>query len=307
MTREPSPIPRRSWLLGTLGSLVLGPGLARGDAALDTIKARAKAAGLETFEESESTGYRAIGDARRSFREAALEVCEAVAADYRKHFTDKKFDLETPKEKLIVVILKGPQSYAAFEGIALGEAGGGHFDRETNWLVVYDFRGPGAIPKAPVAEIDNTFSLVHEAIHQLTFNTGVLDRAADIPLLVIEGLATYAETWGPHHRGDIGSINFRRRKGLEEGRARGAKWIPLESLLASDQYFDAKDDPTQQVVYAESWMFVHKLLKDPARLPQFRAYLKALLAKPDPKRRLELARARLGDLARLEKQIRPAR
>ena len=67
------------------------------------------------------------------------------------------------------------------------------------------------------------------------------------------------------------------------------------------------DEPTQQIVYAESWMFVHKLLKDPARLPKFREYLKALRDKPDPAKRLALARAHLGVLARLEKEIRPAK
>ncbi len=39
----------------------------------------------------------------------------------------------------------------------------------------------------------NTFTLVHEAIHQLTYNTGLLDRQADVPVAISEGLATFGE------------------------------------------------------------------------------------------------------------------
>jgi hypothetical protein len=305
MSREHSPISRRSWLRGTLGVLALGTTRARGDATLDAIRAQARKAGMQPFDESESAGYRGIGDASPQFREDALGICEAVAADYRKHFTDKGFQLDTPDSKRTVVILAGPKSYAAFEGEVLGDAVGGHFDLKENRLVMFDFRGPGANPRAPVAEQDNTLALVHETIHQLTFNTGVLDLDADVPLCVSEGLATYGETWRPRHKGEIGSINVRRRRGLDEGRLQGVGWIPLASLLADDKALD--DVKTRQVAYAESWMFAHKMLRDPARLPRFRDYLKALRQKPDKARRVEVATAHLGDLTRLDKEIRTLR
>jgi len=316
MIREPFPISRRSWLLGTLGGLALGPGLARGDdAAIEAIKAQARAAGMEPFDESESASYRGIGDAPKRFREEALEVCESVAADYRKHFSDKGFDLEVPKDKLTVVILRGPKSFAAFERQVLGDSSGGHFDLKENRLVMFDFRGPGANPKAPVPELDNTLALVHETIHQLTYNTGVLELKADAPLCVIEGLATYGETWRPKHRGEIGAINVRRRAGLELGRREGVRWIPLETLFAEDKLFDGPregDDPkavqvaaaTVQVAYAESWMLVYKLMRDQALRSKFRAYLQALREKPDPARRMALAKDHLGDLTKLDREVR---
>jgi Protein of unknown function (DUF1570) len=305
MNREPSPISRRSWLLGTLGSLALGPNLARGDAAIEAIKAQARSAGMEPFDESESANYRGIGDASKRFREEALEICEAVAADYRKHFSDKGFDLDVPKDKLTVVILMGPKSYAAFERQVLGDSIGGHFDLKENRLVMFDFRGPGANPKAPVPELDNTLALVHETIHQLTYNTGVLELKADVPLCVIEGLATYGETWRPKHKGEIGAINVRRRAGLELGRREGVKWIPIETLLAEDKLLD--EEKTMQVAYAESWMFVYKMLRDQAWRPKFRGYLKALREKPDPARRMALAKAHFGDLTKLDREIRTGR
>ena len=297
-------ISRRSWLQCSLGALAVVPALASGADALKPIRARGKDAGLGPFEVFESEGFRGIGDAPAGFQKEALAVCEAVSADYRRHFQEKGFELNRPADRLTVVILAGPRSYAAFEKVPISEAIGGHFDLEANWLVIFDSRepGPGAKAGVAVAQANNTLKLVHETIHQLTFNTGLLDRKADVPLCVSEGLATYGETWRPGHKAEIGSVNFRRRRGLEDGAKEGVKWIPLARLLADDRPFN--DGKEQQVAYAECWMFASKMLKDRARLPKFREYLAALKGEPDPKRRVELATTHLGDLARLDRDIR---
>ena len=305
MIPESRPITRRSWLFGALAASALGPAPLQGDARLEAIKAQGRKAGMEGFDESESAHYRAIGDAPKQFREEALGICEAVATDYRKHFTNKGFELDWSKEKLTIVTLMGPKSYAMFEGAVLPEGGGGHFDLDENRLVIFDFRGPGSNPKAPIAEQNNTLALVHETVHQLTFNTGVLDLKADVPLCVTEGLATYAETWRPRHRGEIGSKNQRRLLGLNEAAKMGQKWIPLATLLADDKLID--DRETEQIAYAECWMFAYKMLREPARAAKFRAYLAALRERPDPKKRIEIATAHLGDLDKLDRDIQTVR
>lgn len=305
MNRESLAISRRSWLLGSFALAALGAGQDPKNPAIEAIRARGKMVGMEGFDESETKSYLGIGDARKSFREAALEICEAVAADYRKHFTDRGFELAEPTGKLVVVILMGPKSYAMFEGGFIDDAVGGHFDLEDNRLVMFDFRGPGANPRAAIPEQDNTLALVHETIHQLTFNTGLLDLKGDVPLLVSEGLATYGETWRPRHKSDIGAVNLRRRKGLDEGRKQGVKWIPLATLLAEDKLFN--EVRTQQVAYAECWLFTNKMMRDKTRLPMFRAYLEALRQKPDPKNRVVLATTHLGDLEKLDNEIRTGR
>jgi hypothetical protein len=257
---------------------------------------------MEGFDESETTNFVGIGDAPEEFRTKALEICETVAAEYRKHFTDKGFELSRPKEKLTVVILMGPKSYAMFEGGFIDEALG-HFDLNENRLVIFDFTGPGSNRTDAARELDNTLQLVHETIHQLTFNTGLLDLKTDIPLCVTEGLATYGETWRPRRNGQIGSRNVRRLLGLSA--SPGVKWIPLTTLLADDKRFE--DQKTVQIAYAESWMFVYKMLKEPARTTKFRAYLSALREKPDPAKRLEIATTHLGDLVKLDKDIQTVR
>ena len=298
-------ISRRSWLLGVLASSAFGAAPFQENPKLEAIRARGRKAGMEGFDESESTNYRGIGDAQKQFRENALAICETVAADYRKHFTDKGFELAWPKDKLTVVILRGPRSYAMFEGGFIPESGAGHFDLEENRLVMFDFRGPGSDPKAPIAEQNNTLALVHETIHQLTFNTGLLELKTDFPLCVAEGLATYGETWRPRHKGEIGSKNQRRMLGLNLAARQGQKWIPLTTLLADDKLFN--DPKTEGIAYAECWMFAYKMMKETARTAKFRAYLAALREKPDPARRLEIATTHLGDLDKLDKEIRTVR
>ena len=305
MIRESRSISRRTLLLGALASSAFGAAPFQGNPKLEAIQARGRQAGMEGFDESESKTYVGIGDAAKGFREEALAICESVAADYRKHFTGKGFELAWPKEKLAIVILRGPRSYAMFEAGFIPDAGAGHFDLEENRLVMFDFRGPGANPKAPIAEQNNTLALAHETVHQLTFNTGVLDLKADIPLCVTEGLATYGETWRPHHKGEIGSKNNRRLLGLNQAAQQGKKWIPLATLLADDKLIN--DEKTEQIAYAECWMFAYKMMKEPARTAKFRAYLAALREKPDPAKRLEIATTHLGDLDKLDKEIRTVR
>ena len=305
MNREPESWSRRRWLIASLAYGALGASPSRDDPRLASIRDRAKKAEMPVFDETQTTHYLGIGDALERFRRDALRICEEVAADYFKLFSAKGFEPKWPEGKLPVVILAGPKSYAKFEGGLPNEAVGGHFDLNENRLVMFDFREPGANPKAAIPEQDNTLVLVHETIHQLTFNTGLLDLRADTPLCISEGLATFGETWTPRTRSGLGANNSRRRKAYEEERKKGVRWIPVPRLFADDR--SLTDAETEQMGYAGSWLLVSKLLKDPVRLPKFRDYLAELRTHPDPSKRIEVATRHLGDLDKLDREIRPAR
>lgn len=298
---------RRGWLRGVLASGFIAPlaGVADARDVLEQIRAKGRAAQMQPFDSSESVHFVGIGDALSRYRDDCLKLCESFAADYFAHFRSRGFNLEWPEAKLPVVILGGPTSYVAFEKEFPDEAVGGHFDLEANWLVTFDFRPLANAPRDPGAgdpRLDNTLALVHETFHQLSYNTGMLDRKSDVPLCLIEGLATYAETWGPNNRGVIGAINVRRRRGLAQAQKAGERWVSVKQLLADDKPLE--DEKTQQAAYAVSSLLVHKLMKDPARLPQFRAYLKAVQAANDPARRVALAEVQFGDLDKLDRDIR---
>ena len=83
-------ISRRSWLAGSLAFAVLGAGPQQEKAALDEIRAKGRKAGMEGFDESETAHFLGIGDAPEWFRKQALTLCETIATEYRKHFSEKR-------------------------------------------------------------------------------------------------------------------------------------------------------------------------------------------------------------------------
>lgn len=298
---------RRDWLL----SLVLGEvgRLALGDEApkdlskeLSAIVARASAAKLKNVRSSETEHYIGVGDAPNTYREQALRICRALASAYLKHFRDKGFGVEFPERKLTVVTLKDRASYKAFLGEAPGESVGGHYDIDANQLVIFDFRPENAaIAEGVRPERLNTFTLVHEALHQLTYNTGLLDRGEDVPVAISEGLAMYGELWQPPpSRSQLGLVNRKRLEVFTLPNQFETSWIPLDALLTDDELF-AKET-TQQIAYAEAWVLVHYLMSRP-KLLKFRAYLGALRNGSNPKQRLQVAKTQLGDLRRLEGEL----
>ncbi len=288
---------RRSWLFGSIaGALGLAaraeePKPVAGDevARLQDLARKAK---LPPFRTIETEHYLGIGDAPDRQILAALDVCEALAKSYQKHFHDRGFAVALPRRKITVVVLAGPKSYAAFLGEDPGQEVGGHYDLDANRLVTFDFQTSARA---------NTFTLVHEATHQLTFNTGLLDREGDVPVCISEGLAMYAETWlkaSPK----LGQVNRRRLNELREGR----DWfpIPLAELLTRDGLFD--DPATQHVAYAESWVLVYYLLKNRDWALKLRDYLVAIRPRRDPANRLADAEAHFGTLSKLETKLRKA-
>ena len=299
---------RRQWLetaivSGLAGQVALGS--FRDDDVIEQIHIRAREARMQPFESSTTTHFHAIGDAPASYRDDALKLCEAFGADYFKHFRARGFTLEWPSSKLPIVILANPTSYAAFERDFADALVGGHFDLANNWLVTFDFRSLVDQPRNSGAgdpRLDNTLALVHEVFHQLSFNTGMLARGADIPLCLSEGLAEYAETWRPGHRDIIGSVNRRRRLAIEQELRAGGRWIKVEELIARDEHQDAPK--TAQLARGESWLLAYRLLKNPERLPQFHAYLKAVQQAKNPAGRVDLATTHFGDLDRLDLEIR---
>jgi hypothetical protein len=304
-------LPRRRWLAAVLAG---GAGLglrwpAAGAEAVDQevaqVEERARKAGLEAFRSSLSEHYLGIGDAPDAFRDAALKRCEALASTYLLYFQDKGFAVALPARKLTAVILKDQASYLAFAGQAPGANVGGHYDLDTNRLVIFDFR-PGAgqaqQPAVGNPERVNSFTLSHETTHQLTFNTGLLERTADVPLAVSEGLAMYAELWRPDVKSSLGMINRPRLEVLLNPANPPVQWIPLEKLLTDDALL--QQAATEQLACAEAWVFVHYALRTTAALPKFRTYLDTIRPRRDAANRRADAIAALGDLDRLDLALR---
>jgi hypothetical protein len=312
---------RRQWICASAAMLALGGGLegfaqearsvdgAAGaqstndkdeEREIAEVRVKGGRAGLDRFSAVRSDHFLAIGDASERFSREALDICEKLSAAYLSEFTAKGFSVKLPDHRLTVVILKDHDSYSSYAGEAVASNVGGHYDVETNRLVVFDFR-PKAQDLEAAATRVNLLSLVHEATHLLCFNTGLLSRQSDFPDCISEGIATYTELWRRSDKLKLGGSHPYRKLALKNAGETDLRWIKIARLFTNDDLFSDQD--TEQLAYAESWLLVHYYMHTPAQLPKFREYLNRLKTATDQSKRRQLAEECLGPLDKLDKPI----
>jgi hypothetical protein len=283
----------------------------------ESVREAARQAGLKGVGATRSAHYLAVGDASDRFRALSLRDCEALARDFLKYYKAQGFEVEPPGRRMTVVALADDRSFAAYMSnprlrltakmIDPDPAVHGLYSRGANALVVFDHRALGPQLGAR-AGCENRRVISHEGTHQLGFNTGLLDRRGDAPRAVVEGLAMYGEVrpaTGPGGASSPpGQLNRMRLSDLARAQRRGLAWITVEQLLADDRPMARAATHLGLLAYGESWLLVDLLMRDGARLPGFRAYLKAVRARRDASSRLDDARTHLGDLAVLNRDLR---
>jgi Protein of unknown function (DUF1570) len=319
---------RRVAIASALGAMV-APRFAFGrngdDAEIARVRAVAKKAGLGAFDECKNDEYLALGDAPKKFQQRALEILVNLSNDYLKHFTAKGFAVKKPNGRMTVVMLANRESFVAYLGEDVPGLVGGTYNPDLNDLMIFDNRAAAANLEA---QKDNTLVLTHEAVHQLTFNTGLLRRGGDAPKAIVEGIANYAELRSPNGVSPkIGDLNHRRLIALQRpmaggqplGRAGGsmerggdpqrpiaggpAGLASVEQLIRDDKRID--DPAVAQIAYSEAWLLVHYLMKTPQMLPKFRAYLTAIAPRNDAKNRMNDWTQHLGDPAATDRALVP--
>jgi len=276
------------------GQDVKAPARAGDDEEIAKVEKLAHDAGLGPLHNARSPHFLAVGDAPERHMRHALDVCEGLGKAFLVQFRRLRFTVEYPVGRLTVIVLRDQKSYAALLGETPGKDVGGHYDLETNRLVIFDFSSQQEAAAAQAEK--NLFSLVHETAHQLSFNTGILNRRADVPVCVSEGLATYVELWRPGVKNVIGGVNQRRIEALRQAE----DWIQIGDLLVDDTQFEPK---FAQLAYAESWLLVHYLLHAKARQQSLRQYLAELPRSNKPADRTRIAEKTLGPLEKLDHEL----
>src|SRR5262249_8714849 len=145
----------------------------------------------------------------------------------------------------------------------------------------------------------NIGTVMHEVAHQLSFNCGLLNRDADIPFWVAEGLACFCEATQNSSWQGIGEMNPERINPLI-GPAHGhGRFISLYDLVTRDDWMQGKpNQPSPLLVYAQSWALFHMLMKErPEHLRQFLA-VTSLRSTPD-RRLADFTQVFGSDLGRL--------
>jgi Protein of unknown function (DUF1570) len=300
---------RRAWLRSAAGGAAGFVGLGRAAGASQAAatkndahaeeaeeyrlaEARARKVTKDRLLKLQSPHYQAIGDASESFIKLTLSDCEQAAADYVRHFRSRGFDVKLPDRRLTVLVFRDERPFLRYaENAVPGTVG--VYSRASNWLALFDFRNVPMSPHAPGQS--NMETLTHEATHQLTFNTGLVERKADVPKSIIEGLAMYCERRRLVGRNEPGQPNLRRLDELAHIRRR-EPWVGVAELLSDDRACFGRT--------GDRLMLSYHLMNDPERLPQFRAYLDTIRGRTNPTQRLEDARAHFGDLERLDGELR---
>jgi len=189
---------------------------------------------------------------------------------------------------LVACVFRNKKSYQAYGRPELGktiESILGYYSYKTNRIAMYDLTAGQRLNAAAITKYMRTertvATVIHEATHQLAFNTGLQQRFADIPLWLSEGLAIYFETPdltnGKSWR-TIGKVNQVRLRQFGEY-VRGGHRRPdsLLKLVQSDDRFQQLGNA--RYAYAESWAFCYFLIKHHPKA--FVDYLK-ILQKKEP-------------------------
>ncbi|MGE3314899.1 MAG: DUF1570 domain-containing protein, partial [Planctomycetaceae bacterium] len=169
--------------------------------------------------------YLIVSAADREYAEWCGSVLEALFKSFFDFWRTKKLELHEPEFPLVAVILPNRTSFAEFALKDAGEQGRsshGYYSVPTNRMVHYDLtadlpktggRNRSDISARLEASAYNLATVVHEATHQIAFNSGLHTRLADNPLWLTEGLAMFCETPDLKSRSGwktIGTLNKKR-------------------------------------------------------------------------------------------------
>lgn len=241
-----------------------------------------------------------------------------------RFWKEKGLELEPPRFPLVALIFRNKEDYVEyskrdFQG---GQHTFGYYTQTTNRLATFDLTGlEGVLPPGAKVSREELLSeifarpeaerqiatILHEACHQIAFNTGLQTRLGDYPLWLSEGIATFfesADTRSSSGWAGAGKVNYYNLQQLRQY-FRNRPADSLASLLIQDERFRKGD--TSAAAYGESWGLTFYLIKKKPK--EFVSYLKKLRAREpgnpsDAKQRLEDFQECFGkDLDKLDKEF----
>jgi len=215
---------------------------------------------------------------------------EGLHKAFYNFWTRRGAVLHEPEFPLVALVFDGQSSFTQYARPEVGEGASsiiGYYNLKTNRMTMYDLTGVEAgglgndrnaatrinqILSQPGAE-RTVATIVHEATHQLAFNSGLQVRFADVPFWVSEGIAIYFETpnlestKGWRNIGGVNRVNLVNFRKYLPRRTGGS----LELLLSDDKRF--RDPATSSDAYAEAWALNFYFLQTKSE-----AYVKYLAA-----------------------------
>lgn len=249
---------------------------------------------------------------------------ERLYKGFYRFWKEKGVELSDPRFPLVALVFETKDDYINYASREFQGAENtlGYYHQATNRLASFDLTGvEGMIPDGvkvnhedlitqilsrPQAE-RTVATIVHEACHLLSYNSGLQTRLGDSPLWLSEGIAMFFETpdftkttgWG-----GIGQVNWHNHRNLVQYSAtRDAN--SLEKLIVEDDRL--RQAETMASCYAEAWGLTYYLIKRKPK--QFVNYLAILRERSpgkraDAKRRIEEFKSCFGDdLSKIDKEF----
>ena len=130
-----------------------------------------------------------------------------------------------------------------------------------------------------IAAWGNIRQTLHEAAHQLAYNSGIQRRDLQYPLWFSEGLATAFETSHPAAPFGPGVVNGARLRGLFEARREG-EVMPLGRMVALTR--PADEENPRNAAYSQAWALFHYLFVE--RTGDLRRYVAHMAGQPAGRR-----------------------
>jgi hypothetical protein len=263
------------------------------------------------FKILETPHYLICYNCRLDYARDCARLLENLHRAFTNYFKVRGFKVEEPQFPLAAVVFGSSEEFKAYAAAELKESFHdgvvGFYSFITNRVAMYDMPGKGASNRRRAPQhardrrqvLDATVAtIIHEAVHQLAYNTGFHRRFSETPLWFAEGLAMYFEA--PTRRAGvwrgIGAVNRLRMPIFRDHYVYRHKRLDIAALVRDDSRL--RDPDTAELAYAEAWALTYFLLKK--RRNQFCKYLEVLRQKPPlgldpPEQRLADFKAAFGD------------
>lgn len=223
-------------------------------------------------------------------------LLEKMHEQYVSYWKRLGVKLTEPKFQMVVLVFSNDErfrAYAAEEGVSLLKEQCAYYHKLTNRIALYDMserqsRQEGNQRRATAADIqrflnqpgafNNITTVIHEAVHQVGYNTGMHPKYAPIPVWVCEGLAIFHEVPDPKRRPGwtIGPhINRYRLEHLRKFFMKPQSDPPIQRMLRDDDLFQQSSTALDN--YALAWGLTYYLVRKHPK--EWAAYLQILQTK----------------------------
>ena len=236
----------------------------------------------KNFEISTTSHYVVV--ARHGSADLYASIFDRIYREFVRSFSARGFEVAKPEFPLIAIVFSdrvGFTKYCHDEGVRVQPGLVGYYLPTSNRVAMFE--------RPDATELDST--VIHEATHQVAFNTGIHSRLAKHPKWVVEGLATVFEAEGARTRQDLSTpadrINRERYLWFQEYAQTRRSAHSLASFLRDDRRFET----ATLDAYSEAWALSFFLIE--TRSSEYGKYLKQLVAR-DPLQAYD-AESRLND------------